>query len=253
MPRGFEEYGQAYEHARMRRSDGVLELELHSDGDSLVWGDAPHTELGYCFADIAADPENRAVILAGVGAAFCERLDDSWVGKMTPDKWEKIFSHGQRLLVNLLNIEVPVIGIVNGPARVHAEMVLLSDIVIGTPTAVLQDAPHFKYGTVPADGAHIVWQELLGLNRARSFLLLAEKLPPEEAARLGIYHTVATDLDEAWAIARGHARAIASKPRTAVRYSRWALTQRIRAQMHAGLGPGLALEGLGAFESWPEA
>lgn len=253
MPRTFGEYGEAYEHARMRRSDGVLELELHSGGDSLVWGDAPHTELGYCFADIAADSENRAVILSGVGDAFCQRLDDSWVGGMTPDKWEKIFSHGQRLLVNLLNIEVPVIGIVNGPARVHAELVLLSDIVIGTPTAFLQDAPHFKYGTVPGDGAHIVWQELLGLNRARSFLLLADKISAEDAARSGIYHTVAADVDEAWVLARRHGQMIASKPRTAVRYSRWVLTQRIRAQMHAGLGPGLAVEGLGAFESWPGA
>jgi enoyl-CoA hydratase/carnithine racemase len=249
--RTFAEYKTRYQNVRMTRSHGILTVELHTGGGSLVWGDGPHTELGYCFADIAADIENRVVILTGAGEAFCNQLDDSWVGTMTPTKWQKIFYHGQRLLENLLAIEVPVIGVVNGPATVHAEIIALSDIVIGTPTAILRDAPHFRHGTVPSDGTHAVWQKLLGANRARAFLLLSETIQPEEAMRLGVYHSVADDVASARDRARQFAATIASKPPTVVRYTRWALTQSLRRELVADLGVGLALEGLGAFESWP--
>jgi enoyl-CoA hydratase/carnithine racemase len=249
--RELDDYRDRYQHARLSRDNGILTVQLHSDGGPLIWGDAPHTELGYLFADIAADAENRVVILGGTGSAFCERLDDSWVGKMTPQKWQKIFFHGQRLLLNLLDIEVPVVAVVNGPARVHAEIALLSDIVIATSDAVLQDAPHLKFGTVPSDGVHVVWQELLGPNRGRAFLLLADRIEAEEAQRLGLYYRVVPDAEAAWAEARRIAEDLAAKPSTVLRYTRFALTRRLRRVVAEGLQFGLALEGLGSFESWP--
>lgn len=250
--RSFAEYRDRYRHARMTREDGILEITLHTDDGPLVWGDSPHTELGYLFADVAADPDNRVVVLGGAGDAFCVRLDESWVGAMTPGKWQKIFFHGQRLLLNLLDIEVPVVSVVNGPAKVHAEIPLLGDIVIGAREAYLQDAPHFKFGTVPGDGVHVVWQELLGPNRGRAFILLADRIVADEAQRLGLYHSVEADADAAWARAREIARELAAKPTTVLRYSRFALTRRLRRELAEGLSFGLALEGLGGFESWPE-
>ena len=129
MIRAFEEYQHAYRHVAMTREDGVLELRLHTDGGPLVWGDGPHSELGRCFWDVGSDPANRVIILTGTGNEFIGRLDDSWVGAMTPEKWNRIFTNGKRLLQALLDIEVPVIGAVNGKATVHAELALLSDIV----------------------------------------------------------------------------------------------------------------------------
>ena len=249
--RRFAEYRGRYRHARLTREEGILEITLHSDGGPLVWGDSPHTELGYLFADVAADPENRVVILGGAGDAFCVKLDSSWVGRMTPEKWQKIFFHGQRLLLNLLDIEVPVVSVVNGPARVHAEIPLLGDVVVGTRDAHLQDSPHFRYGAVPGDGVHIVWQELLGPNRGRAFVLLADRIPADEAQRLGLYHSLADDAAGAWSAAREIARDLASKPTTVLRYTRFALTRRLRRELADGLSYGLALEGLGGFESWP--
>lgn len=250
--RRFEEYRDRYRHARLRREHGVLEITLHSDEGPLVWGDGPHTELGYLFADVASDPDNRAVVLGGAGAEFCTRLDSSWVGAMTPEKWQKIFFHGQRLLLNLLDIEVPVVSVVNGPAKIHAEIPLLGDIVIGAESAYLQDAPHFKFGAVPGDGVHVVWQELLGANRGRSFVLMADRIPAAEARDLGLYYAVERDAAGAWERARKIARDLAGKPTTVLRYSRFAVTRRLRRELAEGLSYGLALEGLGGFESWPE-
>ena len=246
----FEQYSVAYEHASMVRNDGVLELTLHSDGDSLVWGDAPHTELGYCFADVGADPDNRVVILTGAGKNFISDLDDSWVGSMVPDKWSKIYFHGRRLLLNLLEIEVPVIAAVNGPATVHAEIAVLSDIVLASETAVFADAPHFRYGTVPGDGVHLVWQQLLGPNQGRYFLLTGQRLSAAEALRFGVVAEVLAPeklLDRARVLAQH----IARQPPNVLRYTRSALLSQLKVDMTRALDHGLAMEGLGAYESWP--
>ena len=209
MRASFDQYSQAYPNARLERVDGICLVRLHTDDGPLVWGDGPHTDLGYLFEDIGRDPENRIVILTGTGAEFIAKLDSSWVGGMDPHKWDKIFQHARRLLLNLLDIEVPVIAAINGPATVHAEIGLLADIVLASDTATFRDAPHFRYGTVPGDGTHIVWPLLLGPNRGRYFLLTGQRLSALEAKDLGVVSEVlpaAALLDRAWEVARDLAR-----------------------------------------------
>lgn len=248
--RRFDDYRDAYQHVRMRREDGILELTLHSDGGSLHWGSGPHTELGHCFADVGTDPENRLIILTGTGDDFIARLDDSWVREMTPDVWNEIYRNGRRLLTNLLDVEVPMIAAVNGPATVHAELALLCDIVLAADTATFKDAPHFRFGTVPGDGVHIIWPLLLGMNRARHFLLTGRKLDAAEALDLGLVAEVlpADELDDrAWAVATDLAR----QPDITLRYTRMAITQLLKQSFETNLAFGLALEGLGAWNQWP--
>jgi enoyl-CoA hydratase/carnithine racemase len=242
MTRTFDEYQHAYRHVAMTRTDGILELRLHSDDGPLVWGDSPHRELGRCFWEVGADPANRVIILTGTGDEFIARLDDSWVGAMTPQTWNRIFTNGKRLLQALLDIEVPVIGAVNGKATVHAELALLSDIVIASERAVFQDAPHFRYGTVPGDGVHIVWPHLLGLNRGRYFVLTGQRIHAHQALELGVVsEVVPADAlrDRAWTLARDLCR----QPDTVLRYTREALIAPVRRLVRDDLTTGLALEG----------
>jgi enoyl-CoA hydratase/carnithine racemase len=250
MKVSFEDYKDHYCCARMERSGGILELSLHTDGGPLIWGDGPHTELGYCFADIGSDPENEVVILTGTGDDFIARIDESWVGAMTPQKWDKIFAHGRRLLANLLDIEVPVIAAINGPARVHAELAVLSDIVLAADTAYFQDAPHFRYGTVPSDGVHVVWPHLLGPNRGRYFLLTAQKITASDALDLGVVNEV-LPREQLMTCARELARELTRQPALTLRLTRAAFTQPLKRLVLDHVGFGLALEGLGAYESWP--
>jgi enoyl-CoA hydratase/carnithine racemase len=246
----FATYSSAYRHVVMTRDDGVVELRLHTDGGPLVWGDGPHSELGYCFDDVGSDHDNRLVILTGTGDEFIARLDTSWVGAMTPEKWDRIYTHGKRLLSRLLDVEVPVIAAVNGKATVHAELALLCDIVIASDDTVFADAPHFRFGTVPSDGVHVVWPMLLGPNRGRSFLLTGQRITAAEALALGIVSEV-LPRDQVAGRAWELARELSKQPTTTLRYTRAALTQHLKRQILDHVGPGLALEGLGAHASWP--
>ena len=244
-------YSGDFTHVAMRRVDGILELRFHSDGGPLVWGASPHTELGRCFQVVGSDPANRVIVLTGTGDSFLDQLDDSWVGEMSAPKWERIFTNGKRLLSALLDIEVPVVAAVNGPASVHAELALLSDIVVAADTTYFRDAPHFRYGTVPGDGVQVVWPLLLGPNRGRFFLLTGERIEAEEAKQLGIVGEVvphAEVVDRAW----HWARELAKQSDMTLRYTRAALTHQLKRAVLDNVPFGLALEGLAAHETWPK-
>jgi enoyl-CoA hydratase/carnithine racemase len=262
-----EDYATKYRHVKLQRSDGILQATLHSSGGELLWSAEIHEELSYAFYDIARDRENRCIILTGLRSAFCARMDTSGgpaglqVGAEAPEQaeagipsaaWDHIYNDAKYLLMNLLNIEVPMIAAVNGPALIHAELAVLCDIVLAADHATFQDAPHFPNGVVPGDGVHIVWPLVLGANRGRYFLLTGQTLIAEEAQKLGVVSEVTGPeqlLPRAWELAR----AIVARPSLALRYARFAMTQHLKALMLDDLGYGLALEGLSAAASWPGA
>ncbi|WP_084581245.1 enoyl-CoA hydratase/isomerase family protein [Sphingomonas azotifigens] len=240
-------YLERYDNIAFRREDGVLEVRLHTRGGPARWAawGGLHRQLGPAFHDIAQDREVRAIILTGTGDSFCQGYDDQGeaMPKMGPAVWDALFNEGRRMLHNLLAIEVPVIAAVNGPALIHAELAVLSDIVLASQTARFADKAHAIAGVVPGDGVHSVWPMLLGPNRGRYFLLTGEEIDAQEALRLGIVGEVLSPdalLPRAWE----HARRLAALPPQAMRYTRIALTERLRAEMGRSLGYGLMLEGM---------
>jgi enoyl-CoA hydratase/carnithine racemase len=211
-----------------------------------------HGDLGACFAEIAADPENDVLIVTGTGDRFCDSFEaPEGDVQITPAIWDHIFGEGLQLPTRLLEIPVPVIGAVNGPATLHAELALLGDVVLCTDDAVFADRFHFASGFVPGDGAHLIWPLLLGLNRARYFMLTGQEIPAAEALRIGLVGEVLTR-DALMPRALELAREIQRRPPLTRRYTRMALTQELRLVLQRGLGYGLALEGLAAVEGRPK-
>ena len=245
-----EEYSKKYEHINFFREDGILQISMHTNNSDLIWGFAPHQELGYCFADIAADLENKVIIFTGSGDTFIHK-EDLGGGGVDAKVWsEHVIPDAKRLLTNLLEIQAPMIAAINGPATVHAELGVLCDIVLAADHSTFQDAPHYPSGLVPGDGVHIVWPMLLGLNRGRYFLMTGQELSAQEALDLGVVNEVMPQADllkRAWDIARG----IRKRPEVTTRLTREAMLQPIKRAMLEALPYGLALEGLAACDYWP--
>ena len=243
----FEEYANKYDNIRMERRDGILQMTFHTDGGSLKWTAPTHREFPDAFYDVGSDPYNRIIIMTGTGDNFLAELGTPRPARGRPRDWDKMFREGKRLLTNLLDVEVPMISAVNGPALIHAEFALLCDIVLAAENAVFQDWPHFPQGNVPGDGVHIVWPLLLGPNRGRYFLLTGQKLSAQEALELGVVNEVLPReklLARAWELAEE----LIQKPPLTLRYTRIAITQHLKLLMQDMLGYGLALQGLGSVE-----
>lgn len=245
----FADYKDSFEFIALSRENGILEVTLHSNGAKLQWNAKVHDELGYCFADIANDAENEVVIISGAGEAFCEDVDWAAMGEFNAVTWESVHREGIRLLTNLLDIQVPVIGAVNGPAHVHSEIPLLSNIVLAADTVSFQDAVHFPMGAVPGDGTHSLWPALLGPTRGSYFLLTGEIIGAQEALNLGIVHEVVAP-SQLLPRARELALKLLEAPRISRRYTRELMTQSMKRAMLENLSHGLALEGLAMLQSF---
>jgi len=141
-----------------------------------------------------------------------------------------------------------VIAAVNGPATVHSELAVLSDITLASENAIFQDQAHILFSAVPGDGIAVVWMELLGPNRGRYFLLTGQKITAQEAFQLGVVNEVLPQ-DKLMTRANELAERLAALPPLTARYTRVILTQRLKRLLDENLGYGLALEGLGAMRT----
>ncbi|GAC1623849.1 MAG: hypothetical protein NVS9B10_09180 [Nevskia sp.] len=190
-------------------------------------------------------------MLTGTGDAFLSLPGGAGLGALAKGEypayiWDRIIWEGNRLLNNLLDIEVPIIAAVNGPATVHSELAVLCDIVLATDTTYFQDAPHFAGGLVPGDGMQIVWPLLLGHNRGRYFLLTGQKIGAEEARALGVVAEVMAAealLPRALALAAE----LATRNPILLRNTRHVFTRPLKRALADDLHAGLALEAIASL------
>ena len=241
-----EAYKSAYPHAKITRSQsGVLEVAMHTGGKTLVFDGHVHEEYVDMFHSIAEDRDNRAVILTGPGEAFINSVTGDGFDFFSPRGYDKIYREGRKTLANMLDIQVPMIAAVNGPARVHSEYVLLCDIVIATPDTVFEDKAHFGFGIAPGDGVHSLWPHVIGSTRGRYFVLTQQTLNAAEAKSLGVVNEIVERpklMDRARELAEG----IAKLPPLTASYTRIAMTQGLRRIVEETVTLGLALEGITA-------
>jgi enoyl-CoA hydratase/carnithine racemase len=147
---------------------------------------------------------------------------------------------------------VPVIGAINGPALIHAEIPLLSDIVLAAEHVEFADIAHVPAGLVPGDGVHTVWPMLLGPNRGRYFLLTGQRIGAREALQLGVVGEV-LPADQLLPRARELARQLAGNLPAMLRHTRALLTRQIRRRLRDELELGLALESFAYLERAAQA
>lgn len=246
----FEEYSQRYKNIAMKREDGILEVRFHTEGGPLVWSFEAHADTEQAFLDINRDRDNEIVIITGTGDRFSGpqgKPGTHFLLGSTPEEYDRIFWESKHLTNNILNIDVPVISAINGPAFRHPEIPLLSDIVIASDTTLIQDSAHFQGGLVPGDGVQVLFPLLMGYNRGRYFLLTGEIVDAKRALELGMVNEVLPP-DQVLPRAYELARKLMQQSRLMRRYSRQILVRRLKLDMADILELGIAIEGLALME-----
>jgi 2-(1,2-epoxy-1,2-dihydrophenyl)acetyl-CoA isomerase len=152
---------------------------------------AMHAQLLPALNAAAADTGIRAVVITGAGRGFCagQDLNDSgMVGASSQelDVGAVIERHYRPLATRLRTMPVPVIAAVNGVAAgAGANMALCCDFVVAARSASFIQA-FSKIGLVPDCGGTWLLPRLVGRARAMGLAMLGDKLPAEEAERIGL-------------------------------------------------------------------
>ena len=205
----------------------------------------------YCCTEVSATPISLIrllmVSIEPCTVSFFKSISSEGFDFFSPPGYDKIYREGKKVLMNILDIEVPLIAAVNGPVRLHSEYILLADIVLATPSTVFQDKPHFDFGIVPGDGVNLLWPEVIGSVRGRYFILTQQELGSETAKEWGVVNEI-VPADKLRARAADIAERLAKLPPLTTRYTRIALTQKLRRIVDEGIGYGLALEGISAAD-----
>jgi len=191
----FKDYQERFkDHYKMsRRDDGVILVQAHTLGGSVQLSVQNHRSLGQMFKAVGADPENEIMIFTGSGNDFMMDADPKGFELEEQDvaywAYEYAYKDGRINVSSLVNdLEIPTIGILNGPGF-HSEIALMCDLTICSEDAVIYDL-HYDIGSVPGDGIHSCFQELLGVKRAAYALLTGEAINAETMLRYGMVNEV---------------------------------------------------------------
>jgi enoyl-CoA hydratase/carnithine racemase len=181
------DYFTAYQNVKLTRdADGVLIVQLHTNGGPCLMTAQTHTEFVEAFYRILQDRANKIVILTGAGGDFITSVDwSSWADPADPGVWSQIHDEGVQVLENIANIRVPVIAAIEGRAHIHSDYVLLANVIVAAEGATFQDVGHYAAGGAPGDGIFTTWSYRAGAGRPEAFLLNPQPLPARTAQEWG--------------------------------------------------------------------
>ncbi|HEY4278371.1 MAG TPA: enoyl-CoA hydratase/isomerase family protein [Conexibacter sp.] len=242
-------YFDKYENlAFSRDDDGVLLLRLHTNGGPIVFTGQTHEDLPVALEEMSLDRDTKAAVLTGTGDSFMDQIDGPSLGEIfKPATWEKTRAEGAKVVQRLLDLPFPVVGVANGPATVHSEYLLLSDVHIASERATYADAPHPAFGITGGDGLQVVWEEVAGTARAKWLLWTGETIDAQTALQWGV---VAEVVPHERAVERGLeiARQLAAKPALYRSLQKQTLNANLRRRITQDVPYGMALEGLTAAD-----
>jgi enoyl-CoA hydratase len=226
--------------------DGILRVALNRPDRLNALDRTMHTELRALYERIAHDADVRVVVVTGNGRAFCvgadfEQMRDNLAAADYPDGRPDMLSDGADIARGILRVRQPMIALVNGHALgIGATLALFCDVVFMSSAARIGD-PHVQAGLVAGDGGCVLWPLLLGINRAKEYLMTGDLLSAADAERMGLVnHVVEPDqLEEA---GDALARRLAAGPTHAIQFNKRLVNKMLEDQVMRLYDMALAFE-----------
>jgi enoyl-CoA hydratase len=216
-----------FESLEVERIDSVLRIAL-ARGELNAIDAILHWELAEAFRLLRREASARAVVITGKGATFSAGGDFDWFPSLHEvERLEELRRVARQLIWDLVEVEIPVVAAINGPAvGLGATIALLCDVILMAETATISD-PHVRVGIAAGDGGTAIWPLLVGPARAKQYLLTGDVIPAGEAERIGLVNQVVppADLQEQ---ALELARRLAAGAPLAIRYTKAAINKLVK-------------------------
>jgi 2-(1,2-epoxy-1,2-dihydrophenyl)acetyl-CoA isomerase len=140
------------------------------------------------------DKNIRCVYITGAGKSFCAGQDLFEVAETDGQEVNKMLREQYNPIVwKIRMMEKPVVGAINGVAAgAGANMALACDVVIAAKSSYFTQA-FSKIGLVPDSGGTFILPRFIGWQRASALMMLADKIPAEEAEQMGMLYKTFPD------------------------------------------------------------
>lgn len=183
------------------KRDGVAMLTFNRPERRNAISPELMVSLAEAWLDFRDDPEARVAILTGAGSeAFCaggdlQLLMPLFTGARQPaDEWDhELLANLDKIPVALLKpfeLYKPIVAAVNGYALAGGcELLQATDIRIASRTASF-GLSEVQRGLVPGGGSMVRLARQVPHCKAMEILLLGERMPAEEAHRIGLVNEV---------------------------------------------------------------
>lgn len=186
------------ETLRLTHSGGALRIELHRPGRLNAFDSAAQSALLDVLRGVASDDTVRSVLITGAGRAFSAGAD---IGdQFSTDEARSVIEQEMRELsgptiAELRALPKPVIAAVNGAAAgIGCSIALAADLVLAAESSFFLLA-FANIGLMPDGGASLMVPARVGLGRAMTLAMLAERLPAAEAVQWGLADRLVADAD----------------------------------------------------------
>ncbi|MFA5488588.1 MAG: enoyl-CoA hydratase-related protein [Candidimonas sp.] len=183
-----------FEFIQVERSESILRLTLNRpDVLNAIHGPL-HAELARIFERVAVDRDAKVVVLRGAGRAFCAGGEMEWIRSFRPGmESNEVAVHAKKIIRDLLDLPQPIIAAVHGvSAGLGTSIALCCDYIAMGESARIGD-PHVRVGLVAGDGGALIWPLLVGVAKAKEYLMTGDLLTAREAERLGLVNRVVPD------------------------------------------------------------
>ncbi|ALI25846.1 Enoyl-CoA hydratase [Mycolicibacterium fortuitum] len=228
----------------VRLDDGVATLVLTRPELLNRFDQDVHNDFTAALGAIEESELVRAVVIASTGKVFSAGGDFDFMLKANTDL-AFLLHHaevGKQLLMSLVDLQVPVVAAVQGPAiGLGATVALACDCVVAAKGVTLAD-PHVRVGLVAGDGGCLVWPMALGMTRARRYLLTGHALTAEDGYQFGAVTDLVDRSEDVGDTAQQLARELASLPPIAVQGTKRALRNAMRARANEVVDVAMANE-----------
>jgi 2-(1,2-epoxy-1,2-dihydrophenyl)acetyl-CoA isomerase len=144
---------------------------------------------------LQADSEQQAIVLTGVGTAFCVGADLKWLGTCADpaEGVAQLVARHHAVVLAMLAAPVPIVGAVNGAAAGGGlSLALATDYRLASQHATLT-AAYFALGLPPDGGNSAFLARAIGPARTMELLLTNRRLSAEEARDWGLMNEVVPD------------------------------------------------------------
>jgi enoyl-CoA hydratase/carnithine racemase len=148
----------------------------------------------------------------------------------------------RRLVNRLLELDKPIVSAINGDCiGLAATIALLCDVSVMASDARVGDTHVSRVGLVAGDGGTVIWPLLIGVNKAKEYLMRGTLLKGAEAERIGLVnHCVARA--EVLTTAHQIAHELAHGPTWAIRWTKLSVNQIVKERVNHLLEASMALE-----------